>query len=76
MYFVYVLRNNITGELYYGYTNNLDRRLEEHGHHKWDLIYYEAYVAESDAREREKKLKQYGQARSHLKNRLRNSLQL
>jgi predicted GIY-YIG superfamily endonuclease len=30
MYFVYVLKDKITQELYYGYTNNLKRRLEQH----------------------------------------------
>jgi len=75
MYFVYVLINGSTGELYYGYTGNLKKRMSEHGN-AWELIYYEAYLSESDARNREKKLKHYGQARFHLKGRIKDSLGL
>lgn len=75
MYFVYLLKNSQDNEVYYGYTNNLERRLKEHGS-DWKLIYYEAYLSEADAQKREKKLKQYGQARAHLKNRIKDSLQL
>jgi len=77
MYFVYLLRNEKTHELYYGYTNNLERRLKEHNHNqRWKLLYYEAYLSESDARERETRLKQYGQSRTHLKKRLKGSMHL
>ena len=41
----------------------------------WKLIYYEAYVSESDARERERKLKQYGAGRGHLKKRIEKSIE-
>ena len=75
MYYVYMLKNVESGELYYGYTNNLDRRLKEHNKdNDWKLIYFEGYLSELDARQREKRLKQYGQARAHLKNRLKNSV--
>jgi putative endonuclease len=78
MYFVYVLKNERNNELYYGYTNNIERRSKEHGNadNKWKLIYYEAYGSKLDARERERKLKNYGQSRSHIKNRIKRSLQL
>jgi putative endonuclease len=77
MYYVYVLKNENTKELYYGYTNNLERRFDEHNiNRKRKLIYYEAYLSELDAREREKKLKYYGQTRTCLKNRLKDSLRL
>ncbi len=77
MYFVYLLKNEITNELYYGYTNDLERRLKERNlNAKWKLIYYEAFASDLDARERERKLKDYGQSRNHLKNRLKRSLQL
>ncbi len=78
MYFVYVLKNERNSELYYGYTNNIERRSKEHDNvdNKWKLIYYEAYGSELDARERERKLKKYGQSRSHIKNRIKRSLQL
>lgn len=76
MYFVYLLKNEENNEIYYGYTNNLERRLHEHINGNWKLIYYEAYLSELDARDREKKLKHYGQGRKYLKNRLKRSLQL
>ncbi|MFH1655555.1 MAG: GIY-YIG nuclease family protein [Candidatus Omnitrophota bacterium] len=75
MYFVYILRNKQSNEIYYGYTNNLERRLREHNSDsKWKLVYYVAYASELDARDREKKLKHYGQSRNHLKNRLKKSM--
>jgi putative endonuclease len=74
MYYVYLLRNNETGKLYYGFTDNLERRLKEHNSGQWKLLYYEAYLSEIDARKRERKLKYYGQTRTHLKNRLKESL--
>jgi putative endonuclease len=77
MYFVYVLLNkkNKNSELYYGYTNNLERRFQEHNlNGQYELIYYEAYKNELDARERERKLKHYGQSREHLKKRIKRTL--
>ncbi len=75
MYYVYILKNTNTQELYYGYTHNLERRIEEHNKNgTWKLVYYEAYSAEKDARIREKMLKHYGQSREHLKKRIQNSL--
>jgi putative endonuclease len=77
VYYTYVLRNKKNGELYYGYTNDLDRRIKEHGsNNERKLIYYEAYLSEEDARRRERKLKDYGQARTQLKNRIKESLVL
>ena len=38
------------------------------------LIYYEAYLTEKDARERERQLKKYGSSLEHLKKRLSNTL--
>ena len=75
MHYVYVLKNEKTKELYYGYTNNLDRRSSEHNQkEKWEAIYYEAYKSELDARNREKRLKYYAQALTALKARLKESL--
>jgi len=73
MYYVYCFRHRKTKDFYYGYTADLRRRAREHGP-LWQLMYYEAYLAEADARRREQKLKDYGQARSKLKDRLRESL--
>ncbi|MEK7187000.1 MAG: GIY-YIG nuclease family protein [Patescibacteria group bacterium] len=73
MYYVYCLRNKKDKSFYYGYTSDLKRRIKEHGS-LWQLVYYEAYLAEPDARLRERKLKDYGQARSKLKGRISESL--
>ena len=83
MYYVYVLKSDIDKELYIGSTNNLKQRFKEHNTKKvfstkkrtpLTLIYYEAYKSEPDARMREKRLKQRGQARVHLVSRLTESL--
>ena len=73
MYYVYLLKNQKTQKTYIGYTNNLKRRIKEHQNKKPELIYYEAYKNELDAKEREKKLKQRGRATRFLKNRIKNS---
>ena len=82
MYYVYVLKLS-KGTLYIGYTNNLERRIKEHvdGKSKYtstrrplELVYYEAYFSEEDARERERKLKQFKQGSKHLKNRIQKSI--
>ena len=76
MHFVYCIQDKRSKELYYGYTENLIRRLKEHNKKGkvWALIYYEVYRSEDDARKRERKLKDYGQSRTHLKNRINDSL--
>ena len=77
MYFVYVLKNERTNEIYYGYTDNLERRIKQHSKSEnFKLVYYEAYSSELDARERERKLKNYGQSRTHLKSRIKRSLDI
>ena len=72
MFYVYVLKNTISGKPYYGYTADLKRRVREHGRY-WKLVYYEAYTSKADALLRERKLKDYGQARSWLKLRIAHS---
>lgn len=66
MYYVYVLFSKKDNELYVGYTNNLQRRIEEHKSGKVSatqyrrpllLIYYEAYSRWRSAQRREKYLK-------------------
>lgn len=75
MYYVYVLKNKINNELYYGYTNNLERRINKHNKsQQWHLLYYEAYLSKQDARNRELKLKHYGQSRTRLKQRIKQSM--
>ena len=78
VFYVYVLKNPKSRALYYGFTNNLRQRFEEHQkmpkHAGWTLAYYEAYLNERDARDRQRQLKQYGAARGHLKKRITRSI--
>lgn len=66
MHYVYILQSGSDYGLYIGYSANLRRRLVEHQlglvistSHRgpWQLIYYEAYTEEADARGREEFLK-------------------
>ena len=80
MYYVYVIR--LGERKYIGYTRDLRRRMGEHNRgenrstrgRKWELVYYEAYRDESDARERERKLKQRGRSRQILYERIKRSM--
>ncbi len=85
MFYVYVLHSRKDRELYIGSTNNLIRRVKEHAAGKatatrlrrpFQLLYYEAYAVESDARAREHSLKLRGRARFQLMRRLKASLAL
>ncbi len=66
MFYVYVLHSEKDGQLYTGFTDNLKSRIGKHENglvratkHRrpLKLIYYEAYLLESDAKRREKYLK-------------------
>ncbi len=68
MYYVYVLKNKKDGRYYIGSTNNLQRRLKEHANGKTksllyrrplELVYYEECKTLTEARRREKIIKQY-----------------
>jgi len=84
MYYVYLIRSQkVNGWKYIGSTNNLERRIKEHNNGKvlstknygpFSLIYYEAYLSENDAREREKQLKHFGNAYKFLMKRIKNCL--
>lgn len=82
MYYFYVIENEL-GDLYYGNTNNLKRRLWEHQEGRsfatkgseWTLIYYEAYRDKRDAKDREWKIKNNGGTKPHLKKRISRSRQ-
>lgn len=74
MYYVYLIRNAKTKELYIGYTKDLKRRLAEHTAKNPELLYCESYKAGADARKREKMLKHRGQSVRRLKERIKNSL--
>ena len=80
---MYVIQNSGTSELYFGFTSNLKRRLEEHNAGKnistkrntgtWILIYAEAYRDKRDAFSREQRLKQHGSGKHELMKRLPHS---
>lgn len=83
MFYVYVLKSLKDEALYFGFTNDLRRRLSEHNHgtslstkgrKPFELRYYEAYFCESDARRREKSLKKDERTLAQLKRRLSESL--
>lgn len=73
MHYIYVIKNRKS--LYIGYTKEIDNRLKQHkSTDDVELVYYEAYKYEKDARDRERNLKMYGSAWRGLKKRLRISL--
>jgi len=78
MFFVYLLKSKLYNQLYIGSTNDLKRRLKEHNGGKhfstkryrpWNIVYFEAYISETLARMREKRLKHHGNAIRELKKR-------
>ena len=83
MFYVYIIRSNKDYDLYTGSTNDLRRRLAEHNKGNvfstkyrtpFELIYYEAYKSEKDARNRERNLKLRANALNQLKRRIKESL--
>jgi len=85
MYYVYILKSKKDGMLYIGSTNNLERRLSEHNaglifstKHRipFEIIYYEAYKSEKEARKREHNLKLRSRAFAQLKKRIQESILL
>jgi putative endonuclease len=83
MFYAYILKSKKDNDLYMGSTNDLRRRFKEHNDGKifstklrkpFDLIYYEAYKSEKDARKREHNLKLRSRALAQLKKRITNCL--
>ncbi len=83
MFYFYVLQSLKDKDLYFGYTDDLLRRFKEHNAGKvistrdrrpLEVIYYEAYKSEKDARERERQIKRRAKAFISLKRRFKNSL--
>jgi len=83
MFYVYVLKSKKDGKFYIGSTNNLRKRLKEHNDGKvfstksripFELIYYEAYKSEKDARKRESNLKLRSKTFTQLKKRIYESI--
>jgi len=78
MFYTYVLKSDIDGKLYIGYTADLKERFKQHNSGlvlstknriPLTLIYYEACLNKGKAIKREKQLKT-GFGRSYLKNRI------
>ncbi|MBL7197951.1 MAG: GIY-YIG nuclease family protein [Candidatus Omnitrophica bacterium] len=83
MFYIYALRSNRDKDLYIGFTNNLERRVKEHNSGQvlstklrkpFDLIYFEGYKSEKDARKSERNLKLRSKAFTQLKRRIVDSL--
>ena len=80
MYYVYILKSKKNGKLYKGLTNDLKRRIKEHNsgnstftknNSPWELVYYEAFKSEKDARNEEVFLKA-GKGKERIKYLLKN----
>lgn len=82
MYYVYALKSLINSDIYIGFSDDLRQRFGDHNKGKvkstkayrpWKLVYYEAYLNESDARKREKQLKEH-KPKKDLSKQMENSL--
>jgi putative endonuclease len=78
MYYVYVLKSKVNSEYYYGFTDNLERRLKNHNNKEvkstksrapFKLVYFEKVDSIIEARKKEKYFKS-GFGRKYIKNRL------
>ena len=82
MFHVYILKSTDSNDLYIGFTSDIQKRLLVHNQgkntstklHQWILVYSESFLAEADARKRERMLKQYGKSLGMLKKRISGSL--
>ena len=84
MHAVYVAQNDVSKEIYIGYTRDLKARLREHNARGqkfttrklgiWEYAYVELYRSEKDARTREQKLKNHGSGKQELLKRLQYSV--
>ena len=83
MFYVYCIQSlDDESRFYIGSTSDLRRRLKEHNadknrstkHHRWQIVYYEAYKTNKAARQREQKLKQHGNTKQALMRRIKASL--
>ena len=84
MFYIYLLKSYKDKELYTGFTNNLERRVKERNNGlvqstklrgPFELIYYEGYKSEKDARKREENLKLRSRAFAQLKKRIMANLE-
>ena len=84
MFYVYLIQNDVTGELYIGSTSNTSKRLKEHNAKgkkyttrrdgTWKYVYLELFRSKDDALTREKRLKSHASGKVELLKRLQNSL--
>ncbi|MFH1413375.1 MAG: GIY-YIG nuclease family protein [Candidatus Omnitrophota bacterium] len=83
IFYIYLLRSQKDKKLYTGFTNNLNRRVQEHNsglvastksRRPFELIYLEGYKSEKDARDRERSLKLRSRALTQLNRRISDSL--
>ncbi|MFH1036612.1 MAG: GIY-YIG nuclease family protein [Patescibacteria group bacterium] len=83
MFFTYILKSKMDGNLYIGYTPDLRERLKKHNlglvsstkiRKPFYIVYYEAYASKNDAIKREQNLKLRAKALRQLKNRIEESL--
>jgi len=83
MYYVYVLQSLKDKRFYTGFTDNLDRRIEEHNNKQepstksrvpFRLVYFEGCLSKKDAIAREKQLKT-GKGKKYLRIRIRHYLE-
>src|SRR3989338_5143942 len=83
MFYVYLLKSKKDKNFYTGSTNDLERRMNEHNNGlvfstksriPFELVYYEAYKSEGDARKREKCLKLRSRAFAQLRRRIKESI--
>jgi len=81
MHYVYILKSKKNGKFYKGLTDDLKRRIKEHNsgnstftrnNGPWELVYYEAFKSEKDARIEEKFLKS-GKGNERIKYLLKNT---
>lgn len=79
MFFVYVLRSISDNTTYIGFTEDLDKRINEHNQGKtksikhklpMELVYYEAYNSKTLARKREIQLKKNSSEKEKLYKRI------
>ncbi|HDH07460.1 MAG TPA: GIY-YIG nuclease family protein [Candidatus Moranbacteria bacterium] len=84
MFYLYILKSKKDSKMYIGSTNNLRKRLEMHNSGKiystklrkpFNLVYYESYKSEKDARKREHNLKLRSRAFAQLMKRIQESLE-
>ena len=82
MNYTYILKSKKDSQLYLGSTTDLKKRFKEHNDGKvfstksrrpLELVYYEAYKSEHDARKREASLKLRSRAFAQLKKRITHS---